>query len=73
MEVIVLKSFMFGGQPAPVGSIVDLPPVDAAYVIALKRAEPVTASPEDAATIEADSGPGVDAPKAPKTRKAKAS
>jgi hypothetical protein len=63
MEIIVLKAFMFGGHPVQPGSIIDMPAVDAAYAVALKRAEPVTALPEDAA---------VDAPKAPKTRKAKA-
>lgn len=51
MEVQVIKSFMFGGKPVPVGAIIDMPPSDAAYVVALKRAEKIGApvAPADAA------------------------
>lgn len=63
MEIIVLKAFMFGGKPVQPGSVIDMPAADAAYAVALKRAEPVSALSESTA---------VDAPKAPKTRKAKA-
>lgn len=43
MEVRVLKSFMFGGKPAPVGAVVDMPVADAAYVVGLRRAEYIAA------------------------------
>jgi hypothetical protein len=67
MEILVIKSFMFDGKPAAPGSIIDMPVADAEYVIALKRAEriaPLPAAPVSEAAV-------VDAPKAPKTRKAK--
>lgn len=64
MEVIVLKPFMANGQPQPPGTVIDLPTADAAYVIGIKRAERVEASPASA--------PAVDAPKSVKTPRRKA-
>ena len=56
MEVRVLKSFMFGGKPAPVDSVVDMPVADAAYVVGLRRAEYIAAAPAVAA-IAAEAKP----------------
>lgn len=64
MEVQVIKSFMFGGKPVPVGAIIDMPPADAAYVVALKRAEKIGAPA--AASEAAEARP-------PRARKARSS
>lgn len=44
MEILILKSFMVNGRPAPAGAIVDLPVADAQYAIGLKRAERIEPS-----------------------------
>lgn len=49
MEVLVLKSFMFGGKPVPAGTVIDMLPADAAYAVALRRADVIAAPPESTA------------------------
>ena len=51
MEVQVIKAFMFAGQRVEPGSIIDMPVADAAYVIGLKRAEPIIDADSQAVAV----------------------